>query len=134
MSIEQTIISALFTLFGVVLSYFVSLKKIDAEVEKTLINSTNEINKIREEAQKEIDKIKAESSKEINKIKTEHEEYRKSNKFNSKLNRIENKENMANEFTAKFLNDFMENSSDGLEKFDSILMLQKKIPKKSTKN
>ena len=41
---------------------------------------------------------------------------------------------MANEFTAKFLNDFMENSSDGLEKFDSILMLQKKIPKKSTKN
>ena len=129
MGIEQIIISGLFSLTSSFLTYLLSIKKLDAEIEKNKINSKNEINKIKEETKKEIEKIKAESLKEIDKIKTEHEEYRKNNKFDSKLNRIETEEKMKNKFAVKFLNDFIENPDDGFKKIDSLLKLQQKIPK-----
>lgn len=120
MNILQTIISASFTLMGSVLTYFLSLKKMDTKIKEIEINAETEISKIKEESNKEIEKLKA-----------EHEEYRKTRKSDSKINSQEKLNEYINQMTYKFFEDLMNDPDNADKKIATITKLEKKFPNKN---
>lgn len=115
----QIIIALITSSLTSILVYLRAIKEANSKIEEVKINAENEIKKIQEE-----------SNKEIIRIRTEYEEQRKSKKNDSKINTKAEEESLKNKYTAKILEEFLENPTKAMEKFSILVDATKKISKK----
>lgn len=109
-------ISIIVPIISSTLTYLAAIKKSKNEIESVKISADTEIKKIKEESEKELKRIQKETDEQIRLKITE-----------SELAAKDKEDNLKNQATAKYLEEFMKNPQQSIKMLDNLQQLATKL-------